>query len=311
MSRTAIAKAAQPRHCAATLDAPELAFQAPNDLPWGTAAMDRSVFNRFCDVARRHAGLEFSDAKLALIAARVAKRVRALGLSSEEEYVEYLEQAEDSDELVRFLDAVTTNYTTFFREPDHFELLTNLLRRRRAAGETRIRIWCAASATGEEPYTLAITALEALEPRATRTDVKILATDISTRALSQAMEGSYEATRLTPIPAELKAKYFSKIDGRYHVKDFVKSLVVFKRLNLAHTPFPMAGPLEAIFCRNVIMYLGEGVRQRMVLEFQRLIREDGIIVVGHAESLTGLDTLLRVIKPSAYSLVGKPSKKAG
>jgi chemotaxis protein methyltransferase CheR len=272
--------------------------------------MRRAVFNRFCEIAQRHAGLEFSDAKLALITARVAKRVRVLGMRSDEEYIAFLEDSVDSDELVHFLDVVTTNYTTFFREPDHFELLSARLADWRAQGQKRFRIWCAAASTGEEPYTLAITVLEALEPRTSGIDVRILATDISTRVLETAVEGVYESSRLEPVPAALRKKYFAKNGDSWRINESARAVLIFKRVNLARVPFPMSGPLDAIFCRNVIMYLSHDVRQNLVREFERLIRRDGLVVVGHAESFTGLDMSLRIIKPSAYSMTKSSSMRA-
>lgn len=264
--------------------------------------MQLQTFHRFRELARRQAGLEFSDAKLTLISARVAKRLRALGLQTEEEYIDLLERDSDVDELVQFLDAVTTNYTNFLRESDHFELLAQKLREWAEDGQRRFRIWCAAAASGEEPYTLAITAREALEVPRSGIDVKILATDISTRALARATAGVYAEDRVAPLPPPLRQRYFTRKGPQYTVRDELKASVVFRRLNLARPPFPMSGPLDAIFCRNVMMYLGTAVKQGLVDEFERLVRPDGLVVVGHAESLTGLDTPLAAIRPSAYTL---------
>ncbi len=270
-------------------------------MEWARAMMDGTLFQRFQQLAYSHAGIDLKPGKETLVAARVAKRQRCLGLADEREYLHYLESDESGEELLHFLDAISTNFTSFFREKEHFDWLAGELRRLVEAGQRRIRIWCAAAATGEEPYSLAITVREALGATA-GVDVKILATDISTRALHAARQGIYESERLRPLTRAQLASHFETLaeEDRYSARPELRSLLVFKRLNLAAPPFPMAGPLDVVFCRNVMMYFDRVVRERLVHEVERLLKPDGTMVIGHAETLQGIRTGLSPISPSLY-----------
>ncbi|MHB8079293.1 MAG: CheR family methyltransferase [Candidatus Krumholzibacteriia bacterium] len=265
--------------------------------------MNQQLFRQFADIAYARAGIRLNDGKESLVSARIAKRIRALGLGSDREYLEFLQADESGEELVQFLDVISTNFTFFLREPDHFDLLAAHLRACVDEGRRELTIWSAASSTGEEPYSLAITALEALEGSGAR--VRILATDISTRVLATAGRGVYDAARLEKLSRAQRAKYFERLqtpDGEesYVVRPEVRKLLVFQRLNLARPPFPMKGPFDAIFCRNVMIYFDAPVRQGLVREFERLLGPGDPLMIGHSESLTGLQTRLLTIQPSVY-----------
>ncbi|HEX7625260.1 MAG TPA: CheR family methyltransferase, partial [Anaeromyxobacteraceae bacterium] len=224
--------------------------------------MEPQLFQRFVALAYEKAGISIKPGKEALVQARVAKRQRALSIPDSEDYLRYLEEDRSGEELVRFLDVISTHFTSFFREPDHFELLREELSARLAAGERRLRMWSAASSTGEEPYTMAMTAL-GVEGVA-QADVMILATDISVDTLRQATEGRYAASRLEPVPEALRRRFFTRLPGPsdrenelWEVRPEVKALVTYRRLNLAEPPFPMKGPLDVIFCRNVLIYFDQ------------------------------------------------------
>ena len=267
--------------------------------------MERKLFARFCDITYEKSGITLKPGKEALVAARVAKRQRVLGIDTAQRYLEYLEADPNGEELVHFLDAISTNYTHFFREMPHFEALAKEVKRWTAAGQKRIRIWSAASSTGEEPYSIVITVLNTLEnPDA---DFKLLATDISTQVLAKACAGVYQGQQLEPVPASLKSQYFRRIDDKkkgdndlYEVKAEYKRRVVFKRLNLSKPPFPMPGPLDAVFCRNVMIYFDRTVRQGLISEVERLLKPGGVLFIGHSETLTGITTGLRIETPSVY-----------
>src|ERR687888_2357101 len=160
--------------------------------------MEPQLFQRFAALAYEKAGISIRPGKEALVAARVAKRQRALSIPDAQAYLHYLEEDVSGDELARFLDVISTHFTSFFREPDHFDLLEAEVAHLAAAGQQRIRIWSAASSTGEEPYTMAMTALGV--PGAERLDLKILATDIAVDTLRQAEAGVYSAERVAPVP---------------------------------------------------------------------------------------------------------------
>lgn len=257
------------------------------------------LYNKFRDLVYKQAGIYLGDNKQALLGARLSKRLRALGLGSFEEYYDYVRDDAAGDELVHLLDVVSTNVTQFYREPRHFEVLAECLAAWKAAGRKQYRIWCAASSSGEEPYTLAITAREVLGPQA---DVKILATDISTRVLDTARRGRYDSRKLAAVPRNLLTKYFVRCSdpGSLEVGEVLRRTVQFKRLNLAEPPFPMRGPLDVIMCRNVMIYFDNPVRQRLVTEMERLLVADGILFVGHAETLAGIETKLATVSPSVY-----------
>ncbi len=266
--------------------------------------MDPQLFQRFGEIAYSKAGIKLHDGKEALVAARVAKRLRALGLSSPKEYLKMLESDPHGSEIILFLDAISTNFTSFFREAAHFDYLREFLTQKRRDRRKRLRVWCAASSSGEEPYTLAMTLAEALGESAV--DWRILATDISTRILDVAERGEYDHSSVQNVPRALLLKYFSpegprdSEQRRWRVNDELRQRVLFKRLNLAKPPYPMTGPLDVVFCRNVMIYFDAPVRQGLVAEIDRLIADDGLVCIGHSESLNGLGTRLVAIEPSIY-----------
>ncbi|MGC4115299.1 MAG: CheR family methyltransferase [Myxococcales bacterium] len=270
--------------------------------------MDASLFRAFQDLAYRQAGIRLSDAKRALLSARVGRRMRALKLPSERLYLEALSKDESGRELIHFLDAISTNFTNFFREPDHFALLERAASEWLAAGQRRFRLWCAASSSGEEPYTIAMVLNDVFAGQTI--DLRILATDLSTKVLLQAKEGVYAERQLEPVPSPLRRRFFepagdTRLDGRlFTVRPILRERILFKRLNLSQPPFPLKGPLDAIFCRNVMIYLAQPVRQAFVREAERLLRPGGLLFVGHAETLTGVPTGLKMLKPSVYRKAG-------
>jgi chemotaxis protein methyltransferase CheR len=263
--------------------------------------MEHEVFRRFCELAHAQAGIELRSGKEALVEARVRKRVQALGLPSARAYLEHLEHDSSHEEIVSFLDAISTNYTSFFREPDHFELLREALRGWLQEGQRRFRLWSAAASSGEEPYSMAITVHRALLGK--QADVRILGTDISTRVLKKARAAVYPAERLENLDAGVRSSYFARVDDppdHYAVRPEVRRLVVLRRLNLSQPPFPMRGPFDVIFCRNVLIYFGPRVRGQLVAAIEELLRPGGWLCVGHTETLNGIHTGLKMLRPSVF-----------
>ena len=269
--------------------------------------MKASVFSELCRIVYDHSGIRIRDGKQLMVASRLGARLRALGLANEEQYLEHL-CANLDDELVQLLDVISTNVTHFFREAEHFQILRAELDQRLARGQKRIRIWCAASSTGEEPFSLAMTVHDALAAARLKTDVRILATDISTRVLEFAQQGEYEPEKLEPVPKNMRLRHFDAVTGpaglRFRIKPELRDLVLFRRLNLSEPPFPMRGPLDAIFCRNVMIYFDEAVRNPLIAEFHRLLRSDGLLVVGKSESLTRSSRIFERAGPSVYRPLG-------
>jgi chemotaxis protein methyltransferase CheR len=266
--------------------------------------MSVSVFDALRRLAYDQAGIAIRENKQTLVAARIAKRMRECGLTSERDYLAFLERDRSGQEMVRFLDAISTNFTHFFREPAHFELLAEEVRGWVAQGARRLRVWCAAAATGEEPYSLAMTLAETVG--GAPVEWKLLASDISVSALRTGAAGVYAASRLTQVPAALRARYFSELPARVgeettsRVAMDLKARILFKRVNLATPPFQVRGELDAVFCRNVMIYFDNAVRQRLVSELERLLRPGGLLVVAHAETLSGIRSGLSMLRPSVY-----------
>jgi chemotaxis protein methyltransferase CheR len=267
--------------------------------------MEQETFQAFQQIAYQKAGIFLRPGKAALVQARLARRLRELGLATERDYLERL-QADSGDELVLFLDAISTNFTKFFREPDHFETLAQDVQAALSAGQKRLRFWCAACSSGEEPYTVAMV----LEPLLKGRDWKILATDISTRVLRRAAEGLYSEEEVEPIPAALRASCLEEVgaaeDGlRWRMARRLRERIVFHRLNLAARPYAMKGPLDAVLCRNVMIYFERPMRAGLVGQIERLLRPGCHLFIGHSETLNGIDTRLRSERPSVYRLPGE------
>jgi chemotaxis protein methyltransferase CheR len=262
--------------------------------------MDTSTFHRLCSIAYEKAGITLGSSKEALVAARVGKRLRALGLTTEKEYLARLEDDETGEETVEFLDVISTNHTAFFREPDHFELLRTLVSDWHREGATRLRIWSAASSTGEEPYSIAFTLSDL--PEAGEMDWRILATDISTRVLKRAEAARFSAEKVASIEAGARRRYFERSpkSDEVVVRPDLRARIAFRRLNLAVPPYPMRGPFDIIFCRNVMIYFDQVVRQRLISAMERLLRPGGYLLIGHSEALSGIQLGLRMLWPSVF-----------
>lgn len=272
-------------------------------------AMEPALFSRFCALAHDRAGICLKPGKEELVKARVAKRQRALGLNNVADYLQYLEADPTGEEMVQFLDVISTNFTSFFREPDHLEELAQTVKQWKQKGGKKLRLWSAASSSGEEGYSMAITVMEALGGE--DVDWRILGTDISTNVLAVAQQGVYPASRLETLPRGLLGKYFKPVTGdfaadepHYQVNQELRSRVSFARMNLSRPPFPMRGPMDVVFCRNVFIYFDQDVRQKVVSEVERLIAPGGLFCIGHTETLTGVRYSLKLVRPSVFRMPG-------
>ncbi|MCP4644245.1 MAG: protein-glutamate O-methyltransferase CheR [bacterium] len=270
---------------------------------WKRANVDAKTFEGFRELVYRRSGIALGDQKQALVTARVGKRMKALGIANHRAYLDYVESDSSEQELVHLIDAISTNVTSFFREPDHFDFLREAVQEWASDGQSRFRFWSAASSTGEEPYSIAMTLSDSIDTH--RLDVRLLATDISTRVLERCVVGVYDRDRVDTVPTRLRDRFFTKLrDGgrttQYAVADGLKEMVRFRRLNLSTMPFPMKGPLDMVFCRNVMIYFDNDLRARLMDEIHRLLKPGGYLLVGHAESLTGILTPFKTVRPSVY-----------
>jgi chemotaxis protein methyltransferase CheR len=264
--------------------------------------MDDEVFNRYRRVVYEKAGISLSEKKRSLIRGRIGKRMRALKISDFGSYLDRVEGDPTGAELTELLDAISTNVTRFFRESEHFDFLADTVREWSRAGQRKFRFWSAACSTGEEPYTMAMVLDDSLGDR--NADWRILATDISTRVLKTATQATYAEKKLQKVPQELRRRHFRRDTGEdattHTVQPRIRNRVLFRRLNLASPPFPMNGPHDIIFARNVMIYFDNDVRRRLLDEVHRLLRPDGYLIVGHAESLTGSLGNFKAVQPSIY-----------
>jgi len=248
-------------------------------------------------------GISLGPQKTALVSARVGKRMRALGYEDYSAYLDYVRHEDSGDEIIQLIDAVSTNVTSFYREATHFQVLADHLTQCRNKGLKRFRIWCSACSTGEEAYCIAMTALDTLGD-STNVDIRILATDISTKVLQISKKGEYDAQKLSPVRNELLNRYFEKNKDNhkitYKVKPILRNVITFTRLNLSKPPFPMKGPMDVVFCRNVMIYFDVNVRTRLVEDIYRLLKPGGLLMLGHSESLTGLNIPFKTLQPAVY-----------
>jgi chemotaxis protein methyltransferase CheR len=241
--------------------------------------------------------------KEALIRARLGKRMRALGLKTLPEYSEYLCSPRGADEVPQVIDALTTNFTQFLREREHFEFTMEVVLPQLLAGkQRRFDLWSAACATGEEPYTLAFH-LEERFPSSAGWDWRILATDISSRALQKASRAIYPDDRLTDLPRDWVRKYFQRGCGGYtghcRVKPHLQQRVTFQQSNLLDGS-QNDGAFEVIFCRNVMIYFDRPTQQQVLARLTRALRPGGYLFTGRSESLSGLALPLKCLRPSIY-----------
>jgi chemotaxis protein methyltransferase CheR len=263
------------------------------------APLATSEFNAISALVYRIAGINLQEGKEGLVKTRLARRVQALGLSFAQ-YVEHVQSESGRDELVSMIDALTTNKTSFFRESQHFDFLPRSVLPGLAAAGGPLRFWSAGCSSGEEPYTLAMV-LHEFDPALARRDLRILATDISHRILERARSGVYEASQLTDLPRSFAGKYLQPTDrpGSVRVSDGLRQLVSFARLNLMD-PWPMKGPFQVIFCRNVMIYFDAPTQERLVRRFHDMLVPGGHLFVGHSESLTSLSHPFRYVQPAVY-----------
>jgi len=241
-------------------------------------------FKKYCDIVYREAGIHLTDDKRALLNARISKRIRELELDPGG-YLELIQR--ETQEMERFLNAISTNHTFFFRESRCFQHIDNTCR----------SIWCTAASSGEEPYSLAAHCLsQGFTPA-------ILATDISTECLEKGRRALYPAARNREIPAHMRNPYFEKGDGDQtdfiRVKAHVKRLVTFERFNLITDPLP-SKRFDAILCRNVLIYFDLATKEKVVHRLSKALKKDGLFIIGGSESLSGLNHELKYIEPSLY-----------
>ena len=257
-------------------------------------------FARVRALIYKQAGISLSESKQEMVYSRLARRLRAKGLNSFEEYLDGLENGRDGDEWEAFTNALTTNLTSFFREAHHFPILADRMRGMKAP----LSIWCSASSTGEEPYSIAMTVCEAfgtLTP-----PVSIVATDIDTNVLETAANGVYPIDRVDKLERDRLKRFFQRGKGErsglVRVRPELRQLISFKPLNLLAGSWPISGPFDVIFCRNVMIYFDKPTQGRILERFVPLLKPEGLLFAGHSENFMYATDAFRLRGKTVYEL---------
>ncbi|WP_225318830.1 CheR family methyltransferase [Cellvibrio sp. KY-GH-1] len=266
-----------------------------------------SDFNRVRAAIYRKAGINLAESKRQLVYSRLARRLRALNLASFGEYLDYLEST--PEELQEFVNALTTNLTAFFREEHHFSILKDFIKKNRY--NKPCRIWCSASSTGEEPYSIAMTVAEAYGNY--RPPVEIVASDIDSQVLNTASMGVYSLDRLEALSADKKKQFFlrgkGKNSGKAKVIDELRRLIEFKQINLLDRKWPLQEKFDVIFCRNVMIYFDKPTQLQILKRMTQLLVPDGLYIAGHSESFSHASHLVRLVGKSTYRLAASDVKE--
>jgi chemotaxis protein methyltransferase CheR len=261
------------------------------------ATLGDREFDLFRQLVYEHTGIALGPHKRPLLQARLARRLRALGLATFGEYHRHLTELDPScQELGQFINAITTNKTDFFREPHHFQYLAEqwvpaMKARAARTGDRTMRIWSAGCSSGEEPYTIAMTVRDALGSAA-GWDVRILASDVDTDVLARAQRGVYPIDHAAPIPEAVLGRHFLRgrgaNAGTVQVRPEIRALITFRRINLMDARWPIRSAVDIVFCRNTLIYFDRPTQQRILERFVAVLKPDGLLVLGHSESIHGL-----------------------
>jgi len=267
-------------------------------------AFTTADFDRVRKLIYGHAGISLSAAKQDMVYSRLARRLRETRLRSFGEYLDLLERG-DKSEWEKFVNSLTTNLTSFFREPHHFPILADHLKK--LQGRSPIKIWCSAASTGEEPYSIAMTVVETFG--SFNTPVSIFASDLDTSVLETAAKGIYPLDRVDKLSPERLNRFFTKgtgsQEGSYIVKPDMRRMISFQRLNLLESNWAVRGPLDALFCRNVMIYFDKPTQHKILARFAPLLSENGLLFAGHSESFLHSAEVFRSLGKTVYELARK------
>jgi chemotaxis protein methyltransferase CheR len=269
--------------------------------------LSEADFQTISSLVYSHCGIYLSEDKKELVRSRLTKRLRLNGIGNFSDYLEFLRQDGSGDEFSALVDSISTNFTSFFRERQHFDYLSSqflppLISKKSSNKDYRIRAWSAGCSSGEELYSMAITIFDILGGDS-KWDVKILATDISTRMLKTAQKAVYDEKKIEPLTQTQRQKYLSVVssDGQdfYQIKDCLRGVTIIKYLNLMEE-WPIKTPLDFIFCRNVMIYFDRKTQQKLISRFWDALAPEGVLFTGHSESLAGITHSFKYIEPAVY-----------
>jgi len=267
-------------------------------------ALNEDEFDKLRNLVFKVSGISLADTKRELVISRFSRRVKSLKLNSFSDYYNLLVSPSGFSEVQNFINSITTNKTDFFREAHHFDfIISNFIPEILAKGKKPVRIWSAACSTGEEPYTIAMVMHKHLvEPYAV--PVKIFATDIDTNALKTGAAGVYDSQVISPIPEHYLKRYFLRGKennaGLYKIKNEIREMVTFKKLNFIADEYPISNTFDIVFCRNVIIYFNSETKKAVVSKILRFVNEGGYLMMGHSETLFNLIEGLTYLKNTIY-----------
>jgi len=260
-------------------------------------------FSDITNFIENNYGIHFKEQKKTLLISRLHTIIDEMGFKTFTQYYEYLVKDKSGKAVTAFVDKITTNHTYFMREPEHFNffkdnVLPEIVPK---ISNNDLRVWCCASSTGEEPYTLAMLIDEFFGERKLLWDTKVLATDISQSVLEKAQNGIYTSEAIMPLEKMWKLKYFKKIDNEnYRVVDKIRDEVIYRKFNLMDADFPFRKKFHVIFCRNVMIYFNSKTKDELVEKLYDCLEDGGYLFVGHSESLNRNATRFNYIKPAVY-----------
>ncbi|MDD3119606.1 MAG: hypothetical protein PHQ27_10530 [Victivallales bacterium] len=266
-------------------------------------------FRRISKLIYERAGINLTEGKKTLVQGRLSKVLHRMGCDSFDEYLDIVERDRSHQSLTELIDRIATNHTYFWRENGHFdyfsrEVLPEIVQHKRERGENDLRIWCAGCSFGDEAYTLMMLMMEYFGDSYRNWTAGLLATDISSDALSRAIQGVYSADRLRELPRYLLLRYFRKNgDGSYQVAEAVRNEIVFRRFNLMREIFPFRQPFDVIFCRNVMIYFDKPTRDALVRRFAGFTVPGGYLFIGHSESIGRNNAAWEYVRPAVYRRV--------
>jgi chemotaxis protein methyltransferase CheR len=275
-------------------------------------------FERIRALIHRRAGISLSDHKRDMAYSRLARRLRALGLESFRDYLDQLESRQDAQEWEAFTNALTTNLTAFFREAHHFPILADFVKRRGSPGSQPgsqpVSVWCSAASTGEEPYSIAMTLIEALGDRGAR-EARVLATDLDTQVLAKADAGVYSYDQVKHLTPERLKRFFLKGTGAHaglvKVRPELRAMIRFEQLNLTDADYGLRQTFDAIFCRNVMIYFDKPTQAQVLSRFEPLMKPDGLLFAGHSENFTYVTQAFRLRGQTVYELTRGSRREDG
>ena len=285
------------------------------DLFTGIINIEDNEFNYLKDIVYQKTGIALAAHKKIMLQSRLNIRLRQNQIANFKDYVSKLKSDNTffNNEIPEIINRITTNKTDFYRENHHFEYLKNTFlpqfeENSKKTMRKKLRIWCSAASTGEEPYTIAITVLDYFQNKP-GWDIKIIASDIDTNVLAIAEKGIYKEDRVTVIRSDIKQKYFTVSengkDKDYTVKPILKSIIEYKKINLLEEPYPFRENFDLIFCRNVIIYFDKKTQTQIFNAFEKNLYDEGILIIGHSETLFGISEAFKFLGQTIYQKKAK------